>query len=78
MSAQKLIEEKEWNYYVYEDGNTILLSVPIPRPTPGFDVLHTLTEYEKEHYLSNGIQSLENRIKDMNTNYSNYKMISWR
>ncbi len=78
MSAKKLIENKDWNYCVYEDDNTILLSVPIPKPTPGFDVLHTLTDSEKEYYLSNGIQSLENRIEDMNTNYSNYEMISWR
>lgn len=75
---KKLIEKKDWNYYVYEDGQTILLTVPIPTPAPGFDVLYSLSETEKETYLRNGIQTLESRIGDMNVNYANYEMIAWR
>ncbi|WP_234109219.1 MULTISPECIES: hypothetical protein [Chryseobacterium] len=78
MNAKKLVEKKDWNYYVYQDGNIILLSVPIPKPAPGFDVLYTLTEAEKENYLRIGIEALENRIEDMKINFSNYKMNSWR
>ncbi|GEM_PF-1867350 len=47
---KKTSRKKDWNYYVYEDDHTIQLSVPIPKPTPGFDVLHTLNESEKEQY----------------------------
>lgn len=78
MNARKLIEKKDWNYYVYEDSNTILLSVPIPKPSPGFDIFYTLNESEKENYLNIGIKSLENRIEDMKINFSNYEINSWR
>ncbi|GAA5082637.1 hypothetical protein GCM10023210_00210 [Chryseobacterium ginsengisoli] len=78
MSEKKLLEKKDWNYYVYEEGNNIQLSVPIPKPTPGFDVLYTLNESEKEKYLYTGIKALEERIEDMNMNFTNYEMNSWR
>ena len=78
MNAIKLVEKKDWNYSIYEEGNTILLSVTIPKPAPGFNILYTLTKAEKEHYLSAGIKSFENRIEDMKINFSNYKMNSWR
>lgn len=78
MTTKKLLEKKDRNYYVYEDDHTIQLSVPIPKPTPGFDVLHTLNESEKEAYLKIGIQALESRIADMNRSYTAYAMHSWR
>ncbi|PKW30306.1 hypothetical protein [Flavobacterium lindanitolerans] len=78
MNTKKLIEKKDWHYYVYEENNSITLSVPIPKPNPGFDILYTLNESEKEKYVSTGIKSLENRIEDMKTNFSNYEMNSWR
>ncbi|RZJ91399.1 MAG: hypothetical protein EOO20_05205 [Chryseobacterium sp.] len=78
MTTKKFLEKKDWNYHVYEDDHTFQLSVPIPKPTPGFDVLHTLNESEKEQYLNKGITTLESRIEDMNINYSNYEMVSWR
>lgn len=78
MSEKKLLEKKDWNYYVYEEGNNIQLSVPIPKPPPGFDVLYTLNESEKEKYLYTGIKALEERIEDMNMNFTNYEMNSWR
>jgi len=62
MTTKKLLEKKDWNYYVYEDDHTIQLSVPIPKPTPGFDVLHTLNESEKEQYLNKGITTLESSM----------------
>jgi hypothetical protein len=54
------------------------LSVPIPKPSPGFDITHILTRLEKEQYLHIGIKALEDRIQDMKVNFSNYKMNSWR
>ncbi len=78
MTERKLIEQKDWKYYVYEVESDIELSVPIPKPTPGFDVVYVLNAIEKENYLNTGIKTLENRIKDMETNFLNYKMNSWR
>lgn len=78
MNTRKLLEEKEWQYSVFEVGNTIKLSIPIAKPNPGFDILYTLSESEKESYLTIGIKALENRIEDMKVNFSNYEMNSWR
>ncbi|MCS4301039.1 hypothetical protein DRF65_10425 [Chryseobacterium pennae] len=78
MNKRKLLEKKEWEYYVFEENNTIELSVPIPNPIPGFDITYTLSEPEREKYLHTGIKALEERIQDMKVNFSNYKMNSWR
>ncbi len=78
MSKRKLLELKDWEYYISEENGTIELSVPIPKPSPGFDIIHILTRLEKEQYLHIGIQALEDRIEDMKVNFSNYKMNSWR
>lgn len=78
MSDKKLLEKKEWEYYVFEEDNNIHLSVPIPKPNPGFDVIYTLSKSEKEIYLQNGIKTLEDKIEDMKSNFSNYEMNSWR
>lgn len=76
--TKKLLEQKEWEYYVYEENDTIELSIPIPKPTPGFDIIYTLNTSEKEEYLNTGIKALEDRIEDMKINFLNYKMNSWR
>lgn len=78
MKEKKLLEKKDWHYYVCEVADTIELSIPIPQPTPGFDIIYTLSESEKEKYLNAGINALDERIKDMRANFSNYKMNSWR
>ncbi|KPE52817.1 hypothetical protein [Chryseobacterium indologenes] len=78
MNKRKLLEEKEWEYYVFEENDTIQLSVPIPAPTPGFDIIYTLNDSEREKYLRTGIKALEERIQDMKVNFSNYTMNSWR
>lgn len=75
---RKEIESKEWQYYIFEKGKDIELSVPIAKPTPGFDVIHTLNEKEKSDYLSQGVTILKERISDMKKNFSKYKMNSWR
>jgi hypothetical protein len=78
MNNKKVLEKKEWEYYVFEDENNIKLSVPIPKPTPGFDIIYSLEEYEKEKYLRIGIIALKDRIEDMKVNFYNYEMNSWR
>lgn len=78
MNKRKLLEQKDWNYYLYEENSILELSVPISSPTPGFDIIHILNEVEKEKYLQIGIKALEDRIQDMKTNFSDYKMNSWR
>lgn len=78
MSKRKLLEEKEWEYYVFEENDTIQLSVPIPNPSPGFDIIYTLNKSEREKYLHTGIKALEERIQDMKVNFSDYTMNSWR
>lgn len=78
MNTRKILEEKAWQYTVFETGTTIRLSVPIPQPAPGFDVFYTLNAAEKEHYLEAGIQALEDRIADMKVHYTTYEMVSWR
>lgn len=78
MNKKKLLEQKEWQYYIYEEDGHITVSVPIARPTPGFDIMYILNESEKEEYLHTGIKALEDRIEDMKVNFSNYEMNSWR
>ena len=78
MKEKKLLEKKDWHYYVYAVADSIELSIPIPQPAPGFDISYTLNESEKEAYLNSGIKALEERIEDMKANFSNYKMNSWR
>ena len=65
-------------YYVFEEDNNIGLSVPIPKPSPGFDVIYVLTESEKDKYLQTGITALKDRIEDMKVNFYNYQMNSWK
>jgi hypothetical protein len=78
MNKKKLLERKDWEYYVFEEDSNIELSVPIPNPSPGFDIIYILDDSEKEMYLNTGIKALEDRIEDMKINFSNYKMNSWR
>ncbi|HCA09394.1 MAG TPA: hypothetical protein DEO71_19625 [Chryseobacterium sp.] len=78
MNGKKVLEQKEWQYYIYEEDGRIVLSVPIAKPAPGFDIVYTLNEFEKEKYRHNGIKALEDRIEDMKVNFSNYEMNSWR
>lgn len=78
MNGKKLLEKKEWEYYIYEENINIIVSVPIGKPAPGFDIIYTLNESEKEAYLHIGSKALEERIEDMKMNFSNYEMNSWR
>ena len=52
---KNLLEKKDCYYYIYENGDTIELSVPISAPAPGFDAIHKLTDPEKKEYLTKGI-----------------------
>lgn len=78
MNEKKILEKKEWEYYIFENNGHIEVFIPMAKPTPGFDIMYTLSESEKEKYLQIGIKALEERIEDMRMNFSNYKMNSWR
>ncbi|SDJ08982.1 hypothetical protein [Chryseobacterium jejuense] len=39
MNKKKLLEKKDWKYSVFEEDGNIELSVPIPNPSPGFDIV---------------------------------------
>ncbi|ELV7526289.1 hypothetical protein QMU91_002522, partial [Flavobacterium psychrophilum] len=42
------------------------------------DIYHKLSIEEQNEYILNGISVLEKRIIDMDKNYNNYKVVSWR
>ena len=77
MRESKLILKKEWVYYVYQLGDDYELSVPVPDPAPGFDVVHLLNEAEKRSFLANGISALQSRMDDMNANKDKYECTPW-
>lgn len=47
---RKLLEKKEWEYYVFEEYNTIELSIPIVKPSPGIKVLEDRIEHMKINF----------------------------
>ena len=77
---KQLIEKEEFIFYLYKDDatNELQLSVPISDPHPGFDVIYMLTIEEQKLYLKNGAEALRERVNDMNLNYKNYTLVSWR
>ncbi len=75
---KKLLEKKDWEYYIFEQNDILELLVTIEKPNPGLDIIYQLNESEKENYLKMGIKTLEDRIKDMKENFSRYKVNAWR
>lgn len=75
---KKLLEKKDWEYYIFEQNDILELLVTVEKPNPGLDIIYQLDESEKEKYLKMGIQTLEDRIKDMKKNFSRYKVNAWR
>lgn len=76
---KEILEQKPWVYMLFKDRNNIYqLSISVPCPAPGFDVTYELTEMEIEKYNRVGIDSLKERIKDMNQNRKECKIIAWR
>lgn len=73
-----VIDYKNLDYMIYKNPDltyAILISKNIG---VGLDVYHPLTKEEQEQYLSDGITSLNDRMTDMDLNYTNYKVTSWR
>lgn len=73
-----VIDYKGFDYMIYKNPDlsyAILISKNIG---VGVDVYHQLSKEEQEQYLIDGITSLNDRIKDMDLNYNNYKVTSWR
>jgi len=77
--GKQLIEQQSFVYYIYQDDDGIYeLSVPVPTPSPGFNVKHKMTSDETSEYLKNGVDALKERIKDMEQNIYDYELKSWR
>jgi hypothetical protein len=75
---QIIIDYKYMDYVVYKNPD-LTYSISICKSLGiGVDIFHQLSNEEKEHYLQNGIISLTERMKDMDKNYDNYKVTSWR
>ena len=75
---QIIIDYKDYDYVVYKNpdltyGISISKSLGI-----GVDIYHQLTIEEKIKYIIEGIESLKERMKDMDLNFDNYKVTSWR
>lgn len=73
-----IIDYKGMDYIMYKNPDLtygLLISKTIG---VGIDVYHQLSKEEQERYLKDGIESLNDRLKDMDVNYTNYKVTSWR
>lgn len=78
MNNKKLLEKKDWEYYIFKQNDILELLVTVEKPNPGLDIIYQLDELEKENYLNVGIQALADRIKDMKENFNRYKVNAWR
>lgn len=78
MNNKKLLEKKDWEYYIFKQNDILKLLVTVEKPNPGLDIIYQLDELEKENYLKIGIQALADRIKDMKENFNRYKVNAWR
>lgn len=78
VESQIIIEQEDFRYTVYKNPD-LTIEISISKPIAlGVEVYHILTEKETSNYFQFGISSLENRMKDMNENFSNYRVVSWR
>ncbi len=75
---QKLVEKKDWEYYIYQLKDGYELLVPTPSPAPGVDIIHVLTQEERRRYIEEGKDVLKDRIKDTLNNMHAYKVNAWR
>jgi len=72
------ILSKPYKYAVYKNPD-LTFELSICKPVAlGIDIYHIMTENEIRSFIKNGIATLESRIKDMDENYSDYRVVSWR
>lgn len=77
-NKQIVVEYKTAEYVVYKNPD-LTYGISISKNLgAGMDIYHQLTEEEKVNYLRDGIKALSERMKDMDMNYNNYKVTSWR
>ncbi|MEO4005043.1 hypothetical protein [Flavobacterium sp. CAU 1735] len=73
-----VIDYKGLDYIMYKNPD-LTYAISISKNVGiGIDIYHQLSKEEQELYLKEGIISLDSRMKDMDLNYSNYKVTSWR
>lgn len=74
-----LIDLKSYIYAVYKKPDmTYELSICKAGVGVGIDIYHIMDKGEEQKYLKKGIESLKSRMEDMDANYSNYEVVSWR
>ncbi|WP_271785383.1 hypothetical protein [Aquimarina algiphila] len=67
-----------YKYTIYKKPDlTFELSICKPIAL-GVDIYHIMTNDEVKSFKKDGIIALNNRMKDMDENYSNYRVVSWR
>lgn len=67
-----------YKYTIYKKTDlTFELSICKPLAL-GVDIYHIMTDNEVKSFKEIGISALENRMKDMDENYSDYRVVSWR
>jgi len=75
---QIIIDYKDLDYVIYKNPD-LTYGISISKNLGiGVDIYHQLSNEEKENYLRDGINSLKDRMTDMDKNHGNYKITSWR
>ena len=72
------IISKPYKYTIYKKTD-LTFELSICKPVAlGVDIYHIMTDNEVKSFKEIGISALENRMKDMDENYSDYRVVSWR
>ena len=72
------ISSDSYHYTIYKNPD-LTFELVICKPIAlGVDIYHILTNEEVKSFKKEGIAALENRMRDMDKNYSNYRVESWR
>lgn len=72
-------DHKEFEYSVYKHpSNDLEIVTSRGDIGVGIDISRRLTKSEIVEYYSNGMINFKDSLKEMKSNYSNYKVTSWR
>jgi hypothetical protein len=77
-AKQVIVDYKPFEYIIYKNPDLSYGVSISKRLGIGIDIYYELTTDEVVSYLRVGISGLRNRLDDMDKNYQNYKVTSWR
>lgn len=78
-TERAIIDYKGYDYSVYKyPSNELELITCRGDIGIGIDIYRRLDKSEIEEYYTNGIMNFEDKLKEMKSNYTNYKVTSWR